>query len=142
MLQSRVRFLAVLASVCFFFRIGKHEYVIELLLYARDTPGILALDDVLDLFGQMQPFLFNDLTVLYHVDGDLMIDKTEHVKIQHIDAAFDLEYVLLAHLTAPGIHDHGDGTVKLIKLQIVIYLQALTGVHMIEHKSFFYLSDI
>ena len=66
--DPRISLFAVFTSVRFGFGICQHEYVVELLLDARDTSRVLALYDVFDLLGQVETFFLNDIAVLYNAD--------------------------------------------------------------------------
>mgnify|MGYP004422978237 FL=1 len=60
------------------------------LLDGSDASGVAAFDDVLDLFGKYQFLLLYDLTVFDDVDGDVVVDECQNVKIQHIDITLNL----------------------------------------------------
>ncbi len=74
-------FFAVFAAIDLFFVIGQYKDVRQFLFDRCDTAGILALDDVRDLFGQFKRFLFDYLTVLDDVDGDAVVYESQYVKV-------------------------------------------------------------
>ena len=96
--------------------VSEFEAVREFLLHRGDTAGVLALYDVLYLFWQYKFFFLHDLAILYDVYRDVMVDETQDIKVQHIDVALNLQYVLLSHLVASCILYDSDRTVKLIKI--------------------------
>lgn len=112
------------------------------LLDRGDAAGILAFDDVPDLFGEHQFLLVHDLAVFDDVDGDVVVEKGEDVQIQHIDITFYLENVLFAHLVAAGIFDDCHGAVELVELQVMIDGKALAGSDMIQHETLFNFTNI
>ena len=81
------------------------------LLDGSDTSGVSAFDDVFDLFGKYQFLLLYDLTVFYHVDGDVVVDEGQDIQIQHIDVTFYFQYVFFAHFSAAGVFDDSNGAV-------------------------------
>jgi hypothetical protein len=64
-----------------------------------------------------------------------VVDKGEHVQIQHVDIALHLQNILFSHLVAPGIFDDGNGTVQLVQLQMMIDGEAFPGLDVVENKA-------
>ena len=85
-----VLFFTVFAAVDFLFLIRKDEDMGKLLLDGGDASGILTPDHVFDLLRKHQFLLGDDLTVLDHVDGNVVVDKGQHVQVKHIDVTFYL----------------------------------------------------
>ena len=83
-------FFTVLAAVDLLFLIRKDENMGKLLFDGRDASGIFALDHVFDLLRKHQLLLGDDLTVLDHVDGNVVIDKGQYVQVEHVDVTFYL----------------------------------------------------
>ena len=114
----------------------------QLLFDGGDASGIVTMDHILDLAGKHQFLLGNDLTVFDHIHGDIMVDEGQDIQIQHIDVAFNLQNILLAHLVASCILDDGDGAVQLVQLEVPVYFQAFSGFDMVQNEAFFDLSYI
>ena len=133
---SSVFLFAVFAAIDLFFGIRQDENLIELLFYGSDTAGILAFDDVYDLFWWFQLSFFDDLFIFDDVDRDVMIDESYNVQIECIDGAFHLDDVFFAHLVAFGVFDDRDLVVCLVELQIVIDRHGFSGFDMVEDVSF------
>ena len=129
---TAVFFLAVLAAVNFFFLIRQEEYLIQLLLNGGDTSGILAVDDIHQLLGESQVFLFHDLSVPDDIDCDIVIDKAQNIQIQLLYGAFYLDDVLSSHLIAAGVFDDGNAAVHLVQLQIFIDIHGFSGLDLHE----------
>ena len=83
----------------------------QLLLDGGDASWVMTMDHILDPIWKNQVLLGNDLAVLDHIHGDIMIDKGENIQVQHIDVAFNLQNILLAHLVAAGIFDDRNSAV-------------------------------
>ena len=54
------------------------------LLDGSDASGVAAFDDVFDLFGKYQFLLLYDLTVFDDVDGDVVVDIAEDIKVDGV----------------------------------------------------------
>ena len=73
--------VTVLAAVKFLLFIGQIEDMVESLLDGCDAAGIFAVDDVDQLFGKLQLFLFHDLSVTDDVDCDRVINPKNFERI-------------------------------------------------------------
>ena len=135
-LRVVVLFFAVFAAINLLFRIGKDEDMLQFLLHRCDAAGIAAFDHVYDLFWKLQLLLLTDLAVLDDVDGNVMVDKSQDIQIQHIDGAFYLDDILFAHLAAAGIFDDGHTAVQFIQSEVMVNGHALSGFDMIQDESF------
>lgn len=114
--QLTMLFFTVQAAVYLILLIREEEYLRKLLLDGGDASGVLAMDHIGDLLGKLYGFLLNDLAILDDIDGDVVIDITENIKVYHIETAFDLQDVLAAHLAAACVLDDRYLAVKLIEL--------------------------
>ena len=54
------------------------------LLDGSDASGVAAFDDIFDLFGKYQFLLLYDLTVFDDVDGDVVVDIAEDIKVDGV----------------------------------------------------------
>ena len=116
--------------------------MIQSLLDRSDAAGIFAFDHVGDLLGKFKLFLGYDLFVFDDIDGDIVVDESQDIKIEILDGAFYLDDILDAHLIAAGVLDDGHGTVQLVQLQIVINGHCLAGFDMVEDISLAKSSDV
>ena len=62
----------------------------------------------------MQFFFLNNLIILNDIDGDVVIDKSEDIKIQGIDRTLDFDDVFFTHFITFCIFDNSNRTVKLL----------------------------
>ena len=131
-----VLFLAVQASVHLFLLVGQEEYMGQFLFDGGDTAGIFAFDDVGQLLGKHQLFLIRDPAAADDVDGDAGIHEAQYVKVDQVDADFDLNDILFAHLVAAAVFDDGNLAVELAKSQVVVDIHAFAGRDMIQYKTF------
>ena len=69
--------------------------------------------------------------LLNDVYGDIVIDKTEDIKIQVVDVAFNFQDIFFAHFVAFCIFDDSNTAVKLVQFQIVIDGQAHACLDMV-----------
>ncbi len=92
----------------------------EFLLDGGDASRIFASDHVFDLPRQHQILFGNNLSVFDHIYGDVVVDKRQHIQIQHINVTFHLENILFSHFITSGIFDDGYRAVQLIKLQVMV----------------------
>jgi len=53
----------------------------EPLLNRGDAAGILAVEDIGDLLGELEVFFCHDFTVFDDVDGDVVVDDCQHVHV-------------------------------------------------------------
>ena len=70
-----VLLFTVFAAIDLFFFISQEEDMGQLLFDGSDASGIVTFDHVFDLLGQNQLPLVYDLTILDHIDSDVMIDE-------------------------------------------------------------------
>ena len=77
--ESAVGFLTVSTAVNTFFLVCQQENVGKLMLYGSDAAGILAVDDICDLFRQGQRLFFDDVIILDDVDRDVLIQIAKNV---------------------------------------------------------------
>ena len=101
-----------------------------------DAARILAFDHIDDLFWKVQLFLVYDLTVFDDVDGDIVVDKTKDIKIQHVNRTFYFDDIFFAHFVAAGIFDDGNTAVQLIQFQIMVDGHALSCFDVVENHTF------
>ena len=132
----------VFAAVNFFLLVGQYKDVWKLLLNGSDAAGIPAFDDVFDLFWQTQISFLNDLAVLDHIDGDVMVDKTENIDIQCIDITLHLQDILFSFFIAARIFDDRNCTIQFIKLEKMLDRQAFACFNMIQYKALLNFSYI
>lgn len=138
----RILFLTVFAAVYFLGGIGQIEDMRQFLLYGRDAAGIVAVDHILDLLWQYQIFFVHDFPVLDDIDGDVVVNISQHIQVQHIYVAFHFQDILFAHLIAAGVFDNGHGAVQLVQSQVIIERKAFSGLDVVQHEAFFDFSDI
>ena len=106
-----ILFFTVFAAIDFFLWVGEDEYMIQPLFNGCDTSRILAADDVGNLLWKMQAFLGYNLRIFDEIDGDVVVNKAQGVKVNKINGTFNLHDVLLAHLVASGILNNGNAAV-------------------------------
>lgn len=58
--------------------------MLKLLLDRGDASWILALDDIGDLRWEGETLFSDDFPVLDDVDGDVVVDKAQHVKVYQV----------------------------------------------------------
>lgn len=87
--------VAVSAAVGVLFGVAEQEDGVQLRLADCDAAGILAVDDVHQLLGQLQVLFLHTLAVADDVDGDVGVDIAQHVQI-HLHGGVDLDDVLLS----------------------------------------------
>jgi hypothetical protein len=90
--------ITVFAAIYLIGFICKVEDMRESLLDRSDAARIVASKNLLDLFGKNESSFFNDLSILYNINSDVMIDESKDVKIHRIDIAFNFQDILTAHL--------------------------------------------
>ena len=74
--------------------------------------------------------------------SDVVIDKSENIKIQHIYAAFYFDDIFFSHFVAAGVFDDGNTAVQFVKFQIMINCHGFAGFDVIQNKSLFDTSYI
>ncbi len=141
-ISLRVFLVAVSAAVYLVGFVGEIENLGQLLLDGGDAAWVVAFDDSCDLLGQFQGSLFNDLAILDYVDGDVVINVSQHIKVQGIDVALDLEDIFFAHGLTLGVLDDGNCGIQFIKSQVSVYLHALAGLYVVKNETFFDFSYI
>ena len=129
--------LAILTPVNLILFICKNKNLIQSLLDGSDAARILAFDHIDDLFWKVQLFLVYDLTVFDDVDGDIVVDKTKDIKIQHVNRTFYFNDIFFAHFVAAGIFDECHAAIELIELQKLVDAHTLACLNMVEYKAFF-----
>ena len=77
----------VLTAVDLLFLVGEYEDMGKLLLYGSDTSGIVAADNVLDLFGKHQILLFHDFPAFNDIDGNVMVIDLGSTKVRMFKTA-------------------------------------------------------
>ena len=138
---SRVLLFAVLAAVDLVLLVREHEDLVEALLDRGDAARVLAGDDVDDLLRELKAPLFDDLAVLDHVDRDIVVDEAEHVEIEIVDRALDLDDILAAHFFGAGVLDDSDRAVELAEIQVAVDRHGVAGLDVVEHDAFFQFAD-
>ena len=132
-----VLLIAVLAAIRRRLLICEIEDMRKSALYRRDATRIGAVNDVPDFLRELQAPLFNDLTVLDDIDGNVAVDEGQDVQIQRVDVALHLQDVLLAHLAAPGVFDDRNRAVQLVQPKIMINFHGSAGTNVIQHEALF-----
>ena len=89
-----------------------------------DTSRVFAADYICNLFREAERFFIYNLRVFNNIDGDVMVNESEDIKIHEVNRALDFHNVFFAHLIALCIFDNCNTAVKLIKMQIFIYFHA------------------
>ena len=117
--------------------VGKSEYVRKLLLGACDATGIFAEYNVLYLARERYSFLFNQVSVLYNINGNTGINVSEYLHIEN-DFSVYLDNILLTHFIAMHVLDNSYGAIELIKSEKVIKLHASACGDMVDNNSVFY----
>ncbi len=74
--------IAVPAAVDFIGFVSEIEDRWQLLFDGRDAPWVVASDDSGDLLGKFKTSLLNDLTVLYYVDRDIVVDISKYIEVE------------------------------------------------------------
>jgi len=128
---------AINASVGAGFRVGELEYVGELLLRARDTAGVLALNDINYLLGHFGVVFCHSLAVLDDVYCDIGIDISKDLEVGEI-LRIDLDYILASHSFARRVFDNGDRAIKLVKSEEIVDLHTLTRFYVVDNDSVLY----
>ena len=127
---------AIEATVYLLIFIGQLKDMRELLLAGGNASGVLAEDDIGQLFGQFNGFFLDDLTVFDDVDGDARINVTQHINVNFI-IKVDLDDILLAHTAALNVFDDGNRAIELVKSQESIYLHGLACGDMVDNDTVF-----
>ena len=117
--------LAVDAAVLALCSVGELEDGGQLLLGGGDAAGVLAVQNALQLQGQVQLLLLHGLAVSDDGDGDAGVHIAQSVGVQ-LDGGVDLDDVLAAHLLGGGVVDEGHHAVQAAQVQEVVDLLALT----------------
>ena len=134
-------FFAVFTAVGLSFRIGQDKHVVQSLLDRGDTARIFAADNIFDLFRKVKlPFFYNFL-ILDDIDGNVVVDKCQHIQIHKINGTLYFHNILFTHFIAFCILDNGYAAVQLIQIQILIDIHAFAGLNMIQYKSLGNTSD-
>ena len=128
-----ILFFTVFAAIDFFLWVGEDEYMIQPLFNGCDTSRILAADDVGNLLWKMQAFLGYNLRIFDEIDGDVVVNKAQHIKIQGIGIAFHLQDILCTHFAAAGIADDGYRVVRLIQMEVAVQGKTGSGPDVIQH---------
>ena len=108
----------------------------ELLLDRCDAAGVLAANYICKSLRMMESFLLNDFAVLDDVDCDLIIDETDHIEIDLIQTAFDLNDIFLPHQLAGSILDDSYLIVDIAEMEISVQIHGLSGRDMIENSTY------
>ena len=125
-------FVAVSAAVNFLFFIGKDKDLIQSVLDRCDAARILAFDHIDDLFWKVQLFLVYDLTVFDDVDGDIVVDKTKDIKIQHVNRTFYFDDIFLAFR-----HSNGHAIkIRSIPFSVALFTGLRVFLRRYMHHSF------
>jgi len=128
--------LAINASVRAGFRVGELENMGELLLCARDTTWILALYDIDYLLGHLGVVFCHSLSVLNDIYRDLGINISKNLDVGKVLCAY-FDYILASHSSARRVFDKGNGAIKLVKSEEMIYLHSLTRFNVVYNNSVF-----
>ena len=128
---------AINAAVGFCFALSKLENMGQILLRCCYAAGILALYNILYLFGKGNLFLFAKNTVFDYIDGDIRIDIAENIKV-NLHIRIDFDDILRAHFLAVDIFYDCNSAVKLIKLKVIINLHAVARFDMVDNNTVFY----
>lgn len=134
--RGAVPLFAVETAVDLLLRVCEVEDVIQLLLDGGDAARIFAFDDIDQSLGQLDPFLFDDFSILYDVDRDLVVDVAEHVQIQIVNRAFDFDDVFFPHFVAVRVFDDRDAAVHAVELQVPIKVHTFAGLDVVKHHAF------
>ena len=100
------------------------------------------MDYVFDLPGQHQVFFVHDLSVLYDIYSNVMVNVCQHVQVQHINVAFYFQNILFTHFVAAGIFYDSHGAVQLVQAQVFVDGQAFSGLDMVQHEAFLNFSHV
>lgn len=88
--MSLVFFFTVFAAVSLGRSVCQQENLVQFLFNGSDAPGILAFYNIFNFFWEFKfPFFYNFFP-FDDVDGDVMVDKAQYVKVQGINVAFHL----------------------------------------------------
>ena len=110
--------------------------MIQFLFNRRNAAGIFAVDDINQLFGHGQYFLFPDLSVLDDVYRDGMVDKAQNIQIQFFNRAFYLNDVFSSHFFTAGVFDDSHTAVHLVQLQIFVDIHGFSGLDVVQYHAF------
>ena len=133
--------VAVSAAIGVLDGVAEQEDGVQLGLRHGDAAGVLAVDDVHQLLGQLQVLLGNPLTVADNVDGDVGVDVAQHVQI-HLHGRVDLDDVLFAHAVAADVLDDGHGAVQLIQVEVLVDVHALASLDVVQDHAVLDAVDI
>ena len=114
----------------------------KLLLNGSDASGIFALHDVLELLGQCEKLLLDNLPVFNHVYCDCLADYGKDIKVKRIDVALNFHKVLFTELSGSCILNNGNAAVEFIKSEMVVDRHALSCRYMVKYISLFNLTYI
>ena len=128
---------AINASVRAGFRVSELENVGELLLRARDTTGVLALNDIDYLLGHLGMVFSYSLAVLDNIYSNVGINISENLKVGKIFRIY-LDYILASHSFARRVFDNGDRAIKLVKSEKMVDLHTLTRFYVVDNDSVLY----
>ena len=78
---TAVFFLTVFTAIHFLLFIGKNKNMGKSLLDRGDAPGVFAADDIFNLFGKKKLLLGDDLPILDHIDGNIMINEGKNIQV-------------------------------------------------------------
>lgn len=127
---------AVNAAIGFGCGVCELEYMGQILLRCGYAAGVFALNNILNLGGKSQLFLFAKNAVLYDVNGDIRIDIAENIEVNlHFGINFD--NILIAHFFAADMLYDCNRAVKLVKLKMGINLHAVAGFYMVKNNAVF-----
>ena len=132
-----VLFFAVFAPVHLIFLISQDEDMIQLLFDGGDASGVLAPDNVFDLFGELQFFFLHDLSVFDNIDSDIMVDKSEDIQIHKINGAFDFDNIFPSELGAFCVFYDRHAAVEFIQLQQIINTHTGARLNMVDYNTGF-----
>ena len=123
--------LTIFTSVNLILLICQNKHLIQSLLDGSDTAVILTSDHVYNLLRKTKVFFLNNLLILNKIYSDIVINETKDIQIQILNRALNLDDVLLAQLITLCVLDDRNGTIKLVKLQVMINSHSLAGFDMV-----------
>jgi len=124
-------FFAICTAVNSFFGICKNEDVIKFLFDRGYATGVLTMQYICDFLGKSKVLLFYNIAAFNNINGDIVIDVAQDVKVYILEGGFDFDDVLLAHFVAGNIFDNGNYTVKFAKSKVMIDIHGLAGFDMV-----------
>lgn len=136
-----LRRVAVGAAVGVLLRVAQQEDGVQLGLRHGDAPGVLAVDDIYQLFGQLHMLFRHPHAVADDIDGDVGVNVAQHVQID-LHGGVDLDDVLLAHPPAADVLDDGHRAVQLVQMQVFVDVHALAGLDVVQDHAVLDAVDI